>query len=172
MIHTSRYLGKVAGLLALAGVSTTAIAQEPQPAGTFNDWSAYSYNTSKGKVCYIVSQPKSSRPDGVNRDPIHLLITHRPGDRVRNEVNTIIGYPFKKGSTATVNIDGRNYTLFTSGDGAWADSPNADSQLVGAMKAGARMTISGTSWRGTKTVDTYSLSGVTAAMNKIDQLCR
>jgi hypothetical protein len=34
------------------------------------------------------------------------------------------------------------------------------------------MVVTGTSSRGTKTTDRYSLSGITAAMNKIDSICR
>jgi hypothetical protein len=72
----------------------------------------------------------------------------------------------------TVDIGGQKFELFTSGDGAWSDSPDRDGQLVGAMKAGASMLVTGTSTRGTLTTDTYSLSGVTAAMAKIDAACQ
>lgn len=148
-----------------------ANAQEPQRIGEFNDWAAYSYKADAGQVCYIVSQPNESDPKNVNRDPIFFLVTHRPGDKVRNEVNTIIGYPFKEGSTATVTIGSDKFELFTSGDGAWAESAARDAEIVEAMKRGANMQVQGTSWRGTTTTDRYSLSGVTAAMAKIDETC-
>jgi hypothetical protein len=90
---------------------------------------------------------------------------------VRNEVNTIIGYPFREESTATVTIGDANFELFTSGDGAWADSADRDRQIVEAMKGGTTMRLRGTSWRGTNTTDRYSLLGVTAAMTKIDEEC-
>jgi hypothetical protein len=62
--------------------------------------------------------------------------------------------------------------LFTSGDGAWADSADRDRAIVEAMKAGSSMRLKGTSWRGTETTDRYSLSGVTAALEKIDAECK
>jgi hypothetical protein len=40
------------------------------------------------------------------------------------------------------------------------------------MKKGKKMEVKGTSWRGTSTVDSYSLSGVKQAMDKIDQHCK
>ena len=43
--------------------------------------------------------------------------------------------------------------------------------LVDALKAGSQLTVRGTSQRGTDTTDTYSLSGVTAAMAEIDKAC-
>ena len=158
------------GAALLAG--PPALAQEPKSLGEFDDWAAYTYETDAGSVCYIVSQPTDSEPKNVNRGPIHFLVTHRPSERVRNEVNTIIGYPFKENSTATVTIGDASFELFTSGDGAWADSADRDRAIVEAMKAGSNMRLKGTSWRGTVTTDRYSLSGVTAAMDKIDETCK
>ena len=152
--------------------ATPGFAQEPKLIGEFKDWAAYTYKGKKGVVCYIVSQPKDSTPKNVNRDPIHFLVTHRPAENVSGEVNTIIGYPFKKDSTAKVLIDGNSFTLFTSGDGAWADTSGNDQRIVAAMKAGSRMRVEGVSRRGTKTIDQYSLSGVTAALNKITSSCK
>jgi len=154
-------------------VGTAHAAPKPETLGTFKNWVAYSYNNGSSKVCYIVSQPASSSPKGVNRDPVFFLVTHRPGDKVRNEVNTIIGYPFKKGSTSSVTIDNASgFKFFTSGDGAWAGSKEADSKVVKAMKSGANMVVVGYSGRGTKTIDKYSLSGVSAAMKAIDAACK
>jgi hypothetical protein len=161
----------MAGGAALLAVSP-ALAQESEPLGEFNDWAAYTYKSDSGPVCYIVSQPVDSEPKNVNRDQIFFLVTHRPSERVRNEVNTIIGYPFKENSTATVTIGDSTFELFTSGDGAWADSADRDRAIVEAMKAGSSMRLKGTSWRGTETTDRYSLSGVTAALEKIDAECK
>ncbi len=159
--------------IAVCGAVTGAFAaQEPTPLGEFNDWAAYAYKNNGGEVCYIVSQPKTSTPKGVKRDPVFFLVTHRTADKVRNEVNTIVGYPFKKDSSATVDIDGNKFELFTHDDGAWTDSSKHDNEVVTAMKAGLTMKVTGTSSRGTVTVDTYSLSGVTAAMAKIDAACK
>ncbi|MGI9464912.1 MAG: invasion associated locus B family protein [Aestuariivirgaceae bacterium] len=153
-------------------MTAPGFAQAPKLIGEFNDWAAYTFSGKKGAVCYIVSQPKETSPKNVKRDPIHFLVTHRPSEKVRGEVNTIIGYPFKKGSTAKLTIDGSGFTLFTSGDGAWADTSNNDQRIVSAMKAGSKMVVEGVSWRGTKTVDRYSLSGVTAALDKIAGSCQ
>ena len=159
-----------AGVALLAGPE--AAAQEPTSLGEFNDWAAYSYKSESGAVCYIVSQPTDWEPKNVNRGPIFFLVTHRPAERVRNEVNTIIGYPFKENSTATVSVGDANFELFTSGDGAWSDSTDQDRAIVEAMKGGSTMQLKGISWRGTNTTDRYSLSGVSAAMDKIDAECK
>ncbi|MEM1200310.1 MAG: invasion associated locus B family protein [Pseudomonadota bacterium] len=157
------------GLAALAGLialSTTALAQEPQSIGTFGKWTAYSLKGGSGTECYIASKPIDTEPKDVRRDPVHFLVTHK------SMVNTIIGYNFKKDSTAALTIDSSAFTMITDGDGAWLDTTKKDRQAVLAMKRGNKMIVRGTSWRGTKTKDTYSLDGVTAAMKAIADACK
>lgn len=160
--------GLVAGLL---GVSAAA-AQEPETLGEFGAWAAYTYTAKDTKVCYVSSRPKASEPKNAKRDPAFLLVTHMPGRKVRGEVSTIIGYPFKKDSIAKLAIDDAAFELFTNADGAWADTAATEKKIVTAMKGGRSVTISGTSWRGTETVDTYSLEGLSAAMAAIDKACK
>ena len=98
----------------------------------------------------MVSQPQDSEPKNVRRDDIYFMVTHRPGQNIKNEVMTIIGYPFKKGSDAVAEIGANKFDMFTSGDGAWVEKPATETNIVGAMKCGAKMVIKGTSWRGTR----------------------
>ena len=174
MLQTRKF--SRAGTLTLAGfflmaACNVARAEDPKFVQEFNDWAVYTYKAGGGQVCFIVSEPKSSEPKGAKRDKIFFLVQHRPKDGVKSEVSTIIGYPFKQGSTSTIDIDGNKYQLYTNGDGAWAESGDSGKKIVAAMKNGKAMNVSGTSWRGTTTKDNYSLSGVTAAMDKIDSMC-
>jgi hypothetical protein len=155
-------------------LSGTALAQgqDPTPLGQFGDWAAYTYKTSSGKVCYAVASPQGSEPKNAKRDPIFFLITHRPQQNVRNEVSTIIGYPFKKDATVQLTVDDRSYQLFTNGDGAWAETSAKDKEIVAALKVGQKLTVKGVSWRGTETLDSYSLKGISAAIEKIDDSCK
>ena len=168
-----RAFGGAALLAILMIFAPAAWAQSPAPTllGESGDWQAYSYKSSGTKVCYVVSQPKASEPDSVKRDPIFFLVTHRPGQKIHNEVSTIIGYPFKKDSKVELKIDEAGFTLFTNADGAWADTKD-DKQVVESMKKGQSMTVKGTSWRGTSTTDTYSLKGISSVLDKIDGACK
>jgi invasion protein IalB len=154
-----------------AVVGSGAQAQTPTLIAESGDWQAYTYRSSGSNVCYVVSQPKSSEPKTAKRDPIFFLVTHRPAQKIRNEVSTIIGYPFKKDSKVELTIDDTAFTLFTNADGAWADTKD-DATVVDAMKKGQKMLVKGTSWRGTATVDTYSLKGISNALDKIDSACK
>jgi hypothetical protein len=166
------------GLAALISLSLTNVAvalakaEEPTTLGIFDNWTAYTYKNAAGTVCYVVSKPTGSEPRNVKRDPAFFLVTHRPAQKVRNEVSTIIGYPFKENTTVAVRVDNAAFELFTNGDGAWADTAVKDKQIVGAMVKGQKLSVKGTSRRGTQTTDTYSLSGIKAALAKIDEICK
>lgn len=165
-------LAVAAAALALGAGSALSQTTTPTPLGQFNDWAAYTAESDGNKVCYVLSQPQETAPDGVNRDPIYFFITSRPAQDVENEVSVIMGYPLDPGTTPTANVDGTNFDLFAKNDSAWVSNAAEERRLVGAMRAGAEMTIKGTSTRGTNTTDTYSLSGVTAALNRIGEECK
>jgi hypothetical protein len=169
----SRQIGAAALLVMMSGLGPAlAEGSDPELLGEFADWAAYTYKAKDTKVCYVSSRPKASEPKNAKRDPAFVLITHMPGRKVRGEVSTIIGYPFKKESTAKLMVDEASFELFTNADGAWADKPETEKKIVSAMKTGKVLKISGTSWRGTSTTDTYSLNGISAALAKIDDACK
>ncbi len=169
MIWRSVY-GSLLGLLFSAA---TACAVEPTSIGKFSDWEAFTYRTKDTRVCYAFSAPKKSEAARkVRRDPIYFMVTHWPGRNVRGQISTIIGYPFKEASTVKLAVDDKEFVLYTSGDMAWADRAETDKEIVSAMKNGGLLKIIGTSTRGTETTDVYSLSGISAAIDKIDVTCK
>jgi orotidine-5'-phosphate decarboxylase len=172
---TTKTGGLILGL-AVATVMALAPAAQAQQAtelGTFNAWSAYTATDQSGQLCFIIGEPQSSEPAGANRDPIKFLIVHRKGMGSKNEAQTQIGYPYNAtNAQASVAIDGRSYTMAARGSTAWLASASDEAGFVTAFKAGSQMVVRGTSQRGTNTVDTYSLSGATAAMNAIDAACQ
>ena len=149
-----------------------AVAQSPSSLGKFNDWSAWSYAGTKGKVCYIHSSPAEQIPNNLRHGDVSFFIRTSPGEGIANEANFVVGYPFKENSTVTVDIDGQTFTMFTQGDSAWLLNAAEEPKLLAAMKAGKKMTVSGISRRGNDTTYNYSLSGVTAASNKIISECK
>jgi hypothetical protein len=51
------------------------------------------------------------------------------------------------------------------------ENPADEGVLVAAMRSGSTMSVQGTSSRGTVSTDTYSLSGVSAALDAIAKEC-
>ena len=159
----------------LAAAMVVAPAQAATSIGTFKQWGAYTSSDSNGKMCFVASQPQSSKyqPDNVSsRDPVFFMVTSIPGKNIRNEPSTIIGYPFADNVKVVVEIDGKTqFVMFTDKDSAWIENPSQESDLIAAMKGGSRMIVTGKSRRGTLTTDTYSLSGVTAALDAMSKEC-
>ncbi len=139
--------------------------------GTFQDWKAFSYEERGQKVCYISSQPKKILPKGKARGDAYILITHRPSEKTFGVVSITAGYTYMKGSEVKVKIDRKTFSLFTDGDTAWARDESSDKELSGAIKGGKSLVVKGTSARGTKTTDNYSLSGAGPAYTAINEAC-
>jgi len=134
-------------------------------------WDAYS-DTEKGhKICYVLGTPSKSEPGDAKRAKVSASITHRPAEKVTDEVSFNAGYLFKDGSDAELLVDGRKFTLFTNKDGAWARDAQGDKAVVSALAKGKLAVIKGVSARGTQTTDSYSLAGLSQALGQIDKAC-
>lgn len=158
--------------LFMVSAASASHAGEPRLIGTYGDWSSYVYIEDGNKVCYMASQPTKDEGNYTRRGEIFALLTHRPSEGTRNVFSYITGYPYKPGSDATVEIKGKRYVLFTQDDTAWAPDSETDEELSKSIRAGSRMIVKGTSARGTKTTDTFSLRGSSAAHDAITKECR
>jgi Invasion associated locus B (IalB) protein len=168
-----KFLVFVLALLALAlGGSSMAFAQSREALGRFKDWDAYKTTVNGQVACFAVSKPKDMLPKGVNRDPVFFIITNWPGRNVTGEPSIQTGYPYRPGSNAAVTVGGRSYDFFTKDDGAWLASPDDEKKLIDDMRKGTTMVVKGTSSRGTTTTDRYSLSGSSAALDKVAEACK
>ncbi len=151
--------------------ATAAAAQTPTRVNQFQDWGSYSYDSNGGKVCYVLSTPKSMQPSSVNHGDIFFLVSQKPGARAAYEPQVVMGYPLREGSKVVVDVDGRKFNMFVRGESAWMENAAEEPQLVTAMRGGRQLKVDATSQRGTATNYTYSLSGITAALNSINT-CR
>jgi hypothetical protein len=150
-----------------------ALAQDGlQDLGTFKDWQAHSYKEGGKLVCTMFSVPKSSEGDYTKRGDVFAFVTHRPAHNRVDEVSVNIGYTFKKSAPVDVVISGTTHELFSDRSTAWTRDGKSDRALVRAMRAGAEMIVKGVSSRGTRTTDTFSLSGFSAAHNAINNACK
>ena len=140
--------------------------------GGFQDWDAFTERRGHNeKVCYIISVPKEKLPKKTHRGEVYVMVTHWPAAKIKSQVSVILGYPAKKGSTVSFSVDKHAFEMFIDGDRAWAWDTRQDNMMTATMKNGTRFVVKAISARGTKTTDSYSLSGFTAAYNAITKAC-
>lgn len=151
---------------------TASYAGEPRLVASHGDWDAYVFIENGNKVCYMASKPKKDEGKYTRRGDIYALITHRPSEGTKNVFSYITGYTYKRGSDATIQIDSKKHDLFTQDDTAWAPDAETDKALAKEIREGSKMIVRGTSARGTKTKDTFSLKGSTKAYERISKECR
>lgn len=158
--------------LALVLLCGETQAQVIERIGDFKDWSAFTAKEGDEPVCFMSTQPSKAEGNYTRRGEIFALVSHRPVENRQGEVSFVAGYTFQDNSVVEVSIDGSQaFTLYTKDDGAWARDSDTDKKLIDEMIKGSRMVVRGISSRGTKTTDTYSLSGFTAAYRAINGAC-
>jgi len=147
---------------------------QPKLLGQYGEWGAYTATPAGKKVCFAIAKPTSSAtiPPNRPRNPVYMFISTRPADKVANEVSIIIGYPFKPGSDASVDIGSTSFALYTQQDGGWIKNAADEANMVTAMRAGDTAVVKGTSAKGTQTTDTFTLKGVSQALDRIAQECK
>lgn len=166
-------------LLATAGLflaaNLPAAAQSATLLGVFSDWSVYSAGSGTSKTCYILAKPRKTLPNNVRRGSIFLMVSDWPGRKVKAEPQIVYGYPTEEGGPASLDVDNQKYTFFMrnlKSDGSgWLKSLDENDALVADMRKGTVAVARGLSTRGTTTIDTYSLVGFSAALDKAHAAC-
>jgi hypothetical protein len=157
-----------------AAAAAAAGGAEPTLIGQFGTWGAYSATPNGKKVCFALAKPSSSKTNPPNRprDPAYAFISTRPAEKVVNEVSVMIGYTLKPGSESTLEVGGASYAMYTQGDGLWIKNAAEEERMVEAMRKSADVTVKGVSAKGTETTDTFSLKGLSQALDRLAQDCK
>lgn len=155
----------------MLAAATPALAQSATKIGQHNAWGTYSYQANSGKVCYVLTVPTDKQPTSLNHGDIFFFVSQKPGQGGAYEPQFIASYDFQANSKVRVTIGDKNYSMFTRGKSAWMENAGEEPQLIAAMRAGSDMRVQAVSVRGNDTNYTFSLRGITAALNSI-QDCR
>jgi invasion protein IalB len=147
---------------------------KPTLLGQYAEWGAYTATPNGRKVCFAIGKPTGmeTKPPDRPRNQPYMFISTRPADKVANEVSIVVGYPFKTSSEATAQVGGTTFQLYTQGDGAWIKNAAEEAHMIDAMRAGDSAVVKGMSAKGTESTDTYSLKGLTEALDRVAQECK
>jgi hypothetical protein len=142
--------------------------------GQYGDWGAYTAVPGGEKTCFAIAKPTSSAtvPPGRPRNPAYIFIATRPAKKVTNEISVVIGYPFKPGSEASADVGSTSFALYTQQDGAWIKNAAEEAHMVDAMRAGQTVVVKGASAKGTQSTDTFTLKGLSQALDRTAAECK
>src|ERR1700691_1741941 len=171
-----------------------AAAGKPALVASYGDWSVFPSPAGESPIFYNFAPPKHRAPADIKRDPAYAFISERPSERVRNEVSFIMGFEVsapppasdakdKKKPDAkerksrnevvspTAVIGDAEFELLPKGNDVWVKNAAEESQLIDEMRRGAKLTIKAASKKGTVTIDSYSLTGFSQAIDRALKDC-
>jgi len=158
-------------LLFLAISLTPLNAQEIKKIGKFKDWETIVVTSETAKLCFAQSKPVLQSPKNNAREA-RLFISFRPNEKITDEVSITSGYEYNVQNTILAK-SGKNKIKFdiSKDNFAWITNNKIEKKMIGVMKKGSRIMITGYNESGSQTIDHYSLMGFTKAYNSAKKNC-
>jgi invasion protein IalB len=82
-----------------------------------------------------------------------------------------MGFAMKDGAEARAEINGTAFDFVAKGSNAWVKNPAEEGQFIDAMKKGSKLIVKAPSAKGNVTTDSYSLGGLSQALDRIRKEC-
>jgi len=168
-------------------------ASKPALVGSYGDWKVYHSGAGKGRICYLLAEPKSRDPDDAKREKAYAFISERPAEHVRNEISFVMGFDVattvetkekkkdrkpKKGEDTeepsagpTATIGDSDYELVAKGADLFVKNPAEEGTVIDEMRKGVSLVVKAAAKKGHATTDSYSLSGFSQAIDKAIKDC-
>jgi hypothetical protein len=171
-----------------AAVSTWACSQSgPEFHGEYSDWRVFTRNSDDGLVCYTLSRPRDSTPQTLAHGNVYFLVSSWQSGVLVEQPNLLVGYELRPNSPLQIRLDtsgacppdlsGKSgecrdvFSLFSDGQEAFLDNLSDEPSLIREMRLGSTMRVTGTTADGVATAYEFSLSGITAALQRVSALC-
>lgn len=159
-----------AASLALAGAAASA-AQEPAFQGEHNDWRVFTRGEGENRICYATSRPTDARPGSVDHGDVYFLVSSWASGAAEEQPSFLAGYALAPSQGPVARVGSSRYAMYVSEREGFIEDLRDEERLVAAMKRGYTMRVEAMSTRGTATAYEFSLSGVTAALEQVEDLC-
>ncbi len=166
--------------MGLAGVAILVAAWSPSVVhalqntfvAKFKDWEVHRGRVGAATVCYAATLPKKRSGKYTRRGETNLIVSLWPSHKVSGQVEIRAGYTYKPESTVMLEFNnGAKFRLKTKGDTAWSVDASDDKKIVNNLSNRVWLRVYGLSSRGTRTTDTYSLSGFRNAFTRARVAC-
>lgn len=156
--------------LTLAGLAAGSFAAAAKTSylGEFKDWGVYKNSELPGNSCYALTVPVNFHPAGVNHGDNFFIVSKSGG---QYSPQLVMGYDLKANSSVKVVVDDTQFPFFSEGNRAWAENVADEPRLIKLLRAGKTLKVQAVSARGTQTRYMFSLMGLSASLQKVDD-CR
>ena len=164
----------VFGLIASLMFAQPGLAQvgaEPEFQGAHSDWRVFTRGTGNSRICYALSSPTEELPASANHGEVFFIVASWANGDAVEQPNFLAGYPLRADNAPQARVGSSRFDMFVSEQEGFLEDPNDESRLVRSMRRGSVMRVEAVSARGTATAYEFSLSGVTAALRQVGQLC-
>lgn len=157
--------------LAFMSVPSVAEASEPRLLATHGDWQTYTRFDGQARICYVLTEPKTKFPSTVNHGDIYFMVANWKSGAAVEQPSFLADFSLKTDKPPIVRVGNGRYPMYVSQNEGFIESGDDEKRLIRAMRAGSNMRIEAVSGRGTVVGYTFSLSGVTAALQRARQAC-
>jgi hypothetical protein len=159
-------------LVLILGLGAPAMAQsEPEFRGEYGDWRVFTRAGDDGLVCYTLSRPRDSTPLAYAHGNVYFLVSSWQSGSVEEQPSLLVGYDLRPNSPPEIRVGSSRFGLFSDGQEAFLDDLGDEPSLIREMRRGATMRVTGTTSDGIATAYEFSLSGITAALQRVSTLC-
>lgn len=163
--------------LALIGVFTMLGIADAQAAGpklrqTIKDWAVFTTQSDGDTMCYVRSFAQDKAPKNVDHGDVIFFVTSWKSGSGKNQPSLMTGYTLKATPPPKARVGSTRITMYADGKEAFIEETGDERKLINAMRKGSLLRIETRSARGTATTYEFSLSGITAALQKADALCK
>lgn len=137
--------------LALFVIASPIAARESL--GVYESWAAF--KDANPARCYAIAKAGGSAPA-----PAYATISLWPDKGVRGAVHLVLSREVTDKAKVRLSVGDKRFDLVAKGRNAWAPDARGDAAIVAAMRAGTRMSVSGSGF-----TDRYTLGGAATAID-------
>lgn len=167
-----RDISAIVAFLVLALPVASMAQSTPKLQTSYKDWRVFTHDQDGDLVCYVQSEPIDMSPKNVDHGKVAFFIGTWHSGRASEQPSLMTGYALRIQTPPRAIVGSTRINMFAVGREAFVESSRNEKKLVDAMRRGSTLRVEAMSERGTATAYEFSLSGVTAALKKADQLCK
>jgi hypothetical protein len=163
---------EVSLIVLTAAVATigTARAADRSAIAIFRDWGAFREGAPATPArCFAIAAPPPGTASATRG--AFASVASWPARRVRAQVAIRLGHVTRESAPVILSVGSASFPLIARGRDAWAKDRHQDAAIIGAMRSGSSMSISGVAVDGRPFADVYRLRGAASAIDAAMLAC-